>query len=132
MSSTPPPAPGPTSSAKNLNPPLFLTAADLAEANAEVSALDKIPSASTYFATQALNWAKLHPKDPETPNILGEADRALRNSCRKDPPYNQSNNQQVADPNDMTLTPNLAKAIFTVLHRDYPNSPWAKRYKTWE
>jgi hypothetical protein len=32
----------------------------------------------------------------------------------------------------MTLTPNLAKALFTVLHRDYPNSPWAKRYKSWQ
>jgi hypothetical protein len=101
-------------------------------AHAEITALEKIPNASTYFAQQALAWAKLHPKDPQTPDILGEADRVLRNSCRKDPPYDQKTGQQIVNPSDMTLTANLAHAVFTVLHRDYPNSPWTKRYKSWQ
>jgi hypothetical protein len=122
----------PTGSNENLRPPLFLTAADLSEAHTEVSTLEKIPNASTYFAQQALAWAKLHPKDGSTADILGEADRVLRNSCRKEAPFDDKTGKQLTDPNDMTLTPNLAKAIFTVLQRDYPNSPWAKRYKTWE
>jgi hypothetical protein len=122
---------GPQIEASNPPPP-FLTPADLAEAHTQVAALEKIPSASTYFAQQALTWAKLHPKDPATPDILGEADRVLRNSCRTDPPFDEKTGQVANRPNDMTLTPNLAKALFTVLHRDYPNSPWAKRYKSWQ
>ena len=113
-------------------PPPFLTAADLAEAHTEVAALERIPRASTYFAQQALAWAQLHATDAQTPDILGEADRALRNSCRKDPPYDANYNQAKLDPADMTMTSNLAKALFDVLHRDYPNSSWAHRYKSWQ
>ncbi len=46
--------------------PLFLTATDTSEAAVEVAALEKIPSASQYFATQALSWWKLHPTDLHT------------------------------------------------------------------
>ena len=122
---------GPAAKVVALTPPPFLTQADLTEAHTEVTALEKIPRASTYFAQQALAWTKLHPKDPQTPDILGEADRALRNACRKEPPYDDHGKQHT-DPTDMTLTPNLAKALFDVLHRDYPNSTWARRYTSWE
>jgi hypothetical protein len=32
----------------------------------------------------------------------------------------------------MTLTSNLAKALFETLQRSYSESVWAKRYKSWE
>jgi hypothetical protein len=112
--------------------PLFLTAADTSEAAAEVAALEKIPSASQYFATQALSWWKLHPTDPHTPDLLGEADRVLRNACRTELPYDPKTYKSIGNPNDPNLTANLAHAIFDALHKDYPQSAWAKRYKSWE
>ena len=112
--------------------PLFLTAADKSEAATEVAALEQIPSASQYFATQALSWWKLHPSDPHTPDLLGEADRVLRNSCRTELPYDTKANKQTGDLNDPKLTSNLAHSIFNALHKDYPQSVWVKRYKSWE
>jgi len=124
---TPPPAPKVTVPA----PPPFLTQADLNEAQTEAAALERIPRASTYFAQEALAWQKLHPDDPRTPDILGEADRVVRNSCRKDQPYDEHGTRHL-NPTDMTLTSNLARALFETLQRSYANSPWAKRYKSWE
>jgi hypothetical protein len=114
------------------SPPIFLTAADLAEAHTEVAALEKIPNASTYFALQALAWMKQHPQDPRTPDILGEADRVLRNSCRVEQPTNPKTGQPTGDPHDLRYTPNLAHAIFDALHTHYPTSPWTKRYTSWQ
>lgn len=124
---TPPPAPN----VKVPAPPPFLTQADLNDARTEVAALERIPRASTYFAQEALAWQKLHPADPRTPDILGEADRVVRNSCRKDPPYDEHGAPHL-DPTDMTLTSNLARALFETLQRSYASSSWAKRYKSWE
>jgi len=104
-----PPAPPPTPPT-----PLFLTAADKASATSELAMLQKIPSGSDYFATQALAWFKAHPKDPRTADIVGEANQVLHNSCRNDG------------------TPKLAHALFDVLHQSFPQSSWAKKYKTWE
>lgn len=112
--------------------PLFLTATDRREADAEVLALRKIPRASQYVGLRALAWYRAHPKDPRTPDILGEADRVIRNSCRNDPPYDPKTGKAVGNPTDLTLTANLAHAIFDVLQRAYPQSAWAKRYTTWE
>jgi hypothetical protein len=121
----------PSSQSNVPTPPSFLNQADQTEAHKEVAALERIPRASTYFAQRALAWQTLHPTDPQTPEILGQADRVVRNSCRKDPPYDSKGKTQI-DPTDMTLTSNLAKALFETLHRNYPNSAWAKRYTSWE
>ena len=111
--------------------PPFLTQTDLNEAQTEVTVLERIPRASTYFAQEALAWQKLHPTDPQTPDILGEADRVVRNSCRKEPPYDEHGTPHL-NPTDMSITANLAKALFETLQRSYANSPWARRYKSWE
>jgi hypothetical protein len=112
--------------------PLFLTSADTSEATTEVATLEKIPSASQYFATQALSWWKLHPTDPHTPDLLGEADRVLRNSCRSELPFDPKTYKRIGDPNDPNLSTNLAHTIFDALHENYPKSTWAKRYKSWD
>jgi hypothetical protein len=115
-----------------LSVPLFLTPADLAEAATEVAALDKIPSASQYFATQALNWWKLHPNDPHNADLLGESIRVLRNNCRRELPYDEKTGGTSGNSKDPNLTTNLAHTLFDVLHKNYPQSEWAKRYKSWE
>ena len=109
--------------------PPFLTPADLAEAKTEVDRLEKIPNASTYFATQALDFYKAHPADPRTPDILGEADRVLRNSCRNDNFGYTADGKPNPDPN---ATANLAHRVFDALHQHYPDSPWTRRYKSWQ
>ncbi|MGA7157357.1 MAG: hypothetical protein WBY53_10940 [Acidobacteriaceae bacterium] len=117
---------------KPLDRPLFLRSADSSEAAVEINELEKIPSASQYFATQALTWWKQNPSDPRTPDLLGEADRVLRNACRTELPYDEKTNKYTGDPHDPNLTVNLAHAIFDALHKDYPQSLWAKRYTSWE
>ena len=74
----------------------------------------------------------LHPQDPRTPDLLGEADRALRNSCRTEVAEDSKTGKPTGDPNDPNLTPNLARALFLALHTHYPQSPWTKRYTSWE
>ena len=96
-------------------PPTFLTTQDQGEAQHEVAALQKISSASTYFATEALAWLKEHPKDSRTADILGESNRALRNTCRDD-----------------KTTPPLAHQLFDAIHKNFPQSAWASKYPTWE
>jgi hypothetical protein len=112
--------------------PLFLTPADLSEAASEVAALEKIPSASQYFATQALAWWKLNPTDPHNADLLGEANRVLRNTCRNELPYDEKTGELSGNSKDPNLTTNLAHTLFDVLHKNYPQSEWSKRYKSWE
>jgi hypothetical protein len=105
-------------------PPPFLTAADLAEAHTEVAALEAIPNASTWFARQAIDWFQAHPADPRTPELLGQADRVLRNACRHDQPYGK--------PPGPDSTATYAHTLFDILHQHFPTNHWTLRYKTWE
>lgn len=129
-----PPAPSITT------PPAFLTASQLSAAQAEVTNLRRIPRASSYFAHEALAWQTTHPKDPRTADIVGEAFRVVRNGCRFDPVNGPDANTQRQRADQIAKakargdepTADLAHKLFDVLHRDYPNSEWTKRYKTWE
>ena len=98
---------------KQLDPP-FLSAADRAEADAEIARLEQIPCASDYFARQALAWVNDHPRDPHNADVLGFAMRVVRNACRSD------------------STSQLNHQLFDVLHQEFPRSEWATRYTTWE
>lgn len=94
--------------------PPFLTAADRAAADPEIAALRRTPCSSDYFAAAALDWQRQHPDDPRTLNVLGWAERAVRNGCRTD------------------ATPDLNHRLFVVVQTKYPKSEWARKYTTWE
>jgi hypothetical protein len=94
--------------------PAFLTAANRSVADREISALSATPCASDYFAAAALDWQKQHPADPRTPDVLGFAERAVRNGCRTD------------------ATKDLNHRLFVVVQTKYPKSEWARRYTTWD
>ena len=100
----------------NQPPPLatpgFVTPAMANTANQEQAALIEIPDAPEYFGTQALAWVRAHPADPHNPDILGFALRAMRNGC------------------NLEKTTPLRQQVFTLLHKKYPNSSWAKTYRT--
>lgn len=94
--------------------PPFLTAQDKADGAREVAALQQIPGAPDYFATQALAWYKAHPEDNRNADLLGFAKRVVRNGCRT------------------AETTELDHQLFTVLQQRYPRSEWAKKYTSWE
>ena len=93
--------------------PPYLGAADRAQVDKEIEMLQKIPCASDYFALQALAWVQEHPTDPHNSDVIGFAMRVVRNACRSD------------------KTKDLDHRLFDVLHRQFPKSDWAARYKTW-
>jgi hypothetical protein len=99
--------------AQQTDPP-FLSDADRTEAKGELEKLEKIPSASDYFARQTLKWVKDHPDDARNADLLGFTMRVVRNACRSD------------------ATAELNHQLFDLLHRQYPKSDWAQKYATWE
>ncbi len=94
--------------------PPFLTAADKAEAKSEVAALQKVSGAADYFAREALGWYRAHPADKVNVELLGQAERAMRNSCRSN------------------ASKELNRQMFVVVQGKYPGSEWARKYPTWE
>jgi hypothetical protein len=94
--------------------PPFLSEADQAAVDGELRKLEQIPSASDYFAQEALAWVKGHPDDTHNAELLGFAMRVVRNACRSD------------------ATKELNHQLFDTIHRRYPKSEWALRYTTWE
>jgi hypothetical protein len=94
--------------------PPFLSAADRDQVDQELARLERIPSASDYFAKEALAWVKQHPDDTRDADVLGFAMRVVRNGCRSD------------------ATGELNHQLFDLLHRRFPKSEWALRYTTWE
>ncbi len=99
---------------EELPDPPFLTETERTEAEHEVATLRGIPCASDYFAQRALEWQRAHPADARTPDVLGFAERVVRNGCRTD------------------ATKELNHQLFTVVQTEYGKSEWADKYKTWE
>ncbi len=94
--------------------PLFLTEAEVVEARKQQSALKEISSAPKYLALQSVEWAKANPTDLRSPEALAFSIRATRFGCAT------SNDKGAA-----------SKAAFDLLHSQYPNSAWAKKYPYW-
>jgi hypothetical protein len=94
--------------------PPFISADERDAAEHEVAALEKVSCASDYFAQAALEWQKEHPADARTADILGYAQRVIRNGC------------------ETKATSELNHRLFVVTQTKYPKSAWAKRYTTWE
>jgi hypothetical protein len=91
--------------------PGFVTPATEASARQELAALERIPDAPEYFGTQALAWVSAHPADKRNADLLGFALRAMRNGC------------------NLERTTPLRQQVFNLLHKNYPNSSWAKTYR---
>ena len=93
--------------------PSFIGAEERAAATRERDALDRVGAGPRYLAIEALNWAKSRPTDPEVAEVLSRLVNNWRRACRED---------RDAD---------LARQAFQTLHRQFPNSEWAKRTKYW-
>jgi hypothetical protein len=86
--------------------PLFLTAAQKAQAKQEQTKLAAVETAPTYFAKTVLAFARLHPGDARVPEALHWLVKSTRYGYCDD------------------TTKGLSKQAFTLLHTKYITSPW--------
>jgi hypothetical protein len=93
--------------------PAFITADERAAVERELAALEASGPATRFLATAALEWARERPADPDAAEALGRIVAGWRRACR---------DQSDAD---------LSRRSFQALHRQFPNSEWAKRNKYW-
>jgi len=89
--------------------PAILDKAERQRGAAEWRELHALGSASRYLPRVVIDWGKKHPSDPRVPEALHLAIRAMR--------YGSSNE--------------WSREAFTLLHKNYPNSEWAKQTPYW-
>ena len=91
----------------------FLSASQKDKAREEWSVLSKAPAAPDYLAIQTVEWARSHRDDPRVPEALHLVVEATRYGC--------------GDPE----TGRYSEQAFQLLHRNYPDSEWARKTKYW-
>jgi hypothetical protein len=92
---------------------MFLDPRDRTLGRDEFKRMAATRSAVSYLTSQVLTFAHAHPSDPRLAEALHLAIRATR--------------WGVSDPDSWRLT----KQAFQLLHRNYPNSSWAKKTPIW-
>jgi hypothetical protein len=91
--------------------PGFLSASQQAVASNERRKLEAFEIGPNYLCLRAVEWAKRSPADPRAPEALHLGVKATRYGC--------SNEQ----------TRERSKLAFDTLHKQYPDSDWAKQTK---
>ena len=94
-------------------PATFLTAEEQAQAAREWQALDRIESAPDFFGREVKAWASTHPTDARVAEALHRVVRATRFGCTTD------------------TSPDASREAFTLLHKLFPRSEWAKQTPYW-
>ena len=97
---------------KAITPPQFLKSAQTAAAR-ELGALTALGAGPNYLCQMAINWGTKNPNDPRVPEALHLAVKSTRYGCTD------------------KSTGRWSKAAFDLLHRQYPNTSWAKETKYW-
>lgn len=93
--------------------PAFLDAADREQATKERQELRSFGIAAKYLPRIVIEWANQHPEDARVPEALHLAVRASRYGCSDGKPNK------------------LSRQAFTILHKNYPVSEWAKKTPFW-
>ena len=95
-------------------PPAFLPTDRRAAGEGEWQKIqDRAASGVDYLCGEAIGWSKSHPRDSRVPQALHECVVATHYG-----------------PTDKAST-GFSKQAFEILHRNYPNSEWAKQTKYW-
>jgi hypothetical protein len=92
---------------------MFLSAAQKTAAREEQARLIALGAAPSYLCRQVIAWSERRPADPRLPEALHLAVKSTRYGCT-----GKDNGK-------------MSKAAFDVLHKLYPNSPWAKKTPYW-
>jgi hypothetical protein len=98
---------------RSMPSPSFLTADERRAAEAEWQQLKTLDTAPNEIGRRILEWARSHQQDPRVPEALHRVVRATRYGCTND------------------ATGAVSKAAFTLLHRQYPQSPWTAKTPLW-
>lgn len=85
----------------------------LSQASRQFAALQALGVAPNFFCRVAIEWAEKNPKDPRAPEALHLAVRSTRYGCTD------------------KETGRWSKAAFDLLHRQYPNTTWARNTRYW-
>ncbi len=93
--------------------PAFLTAAQKAQAAAQLAKLEKIETAPNYLAKIVLAYAQKHPNDPRVPEALHYGVKCTRYGATDD------------------ATTKLSKQMFLILHSKYKGNAWTKQTPYW-
>jgi hypothetical protein len=93
--------------------PAFLNADEKAQTDAEWKRLDAIDAAPDFFGAEVMDWAAAHPGDQRLAEALHRVVRATRLGCTTD------------------ASGNVSRDAFTLLHKRFPKSEWAKKTPYW-
>ena len=93
--------------------PAWLTADERASVEREWKALAIIEAAPDFLGHEVLAWAAAHPTDARLAEALHRVVRATRSGCTGE------------------KTGDVSKEAFTVLHKRFPASEWAKKTPYW-
>jgi hypothetical protein len=93
--------------------PEFLTAAERATVERELTQLAALGPGPDYLALEAVKWARAAPKDVNAAEALAHAVEGGRWSC------------------EGKRDPELSRRAFQTLHRLFPDSRWAAQTKYW-
>ena len=89
----------------------FLSVTQKNRAREEWLELSKAPAAADYLVTQTVEWARSHRDDPRVPEALHLAVQATRYGCGSGETVRHS------------------ERALQLLHKNYPNSEWARKTK---
>lgn len=106
--------------AKNAPVPLpdFLTPEEKARGSNEWERLQQLPDSAVLIGQRVIDYARLHPDDPQLPEALALTVRATHYACQSP----TSNTE--AEQSEYTPT---GEAAFELLHHRYPKSPWTAK-----
>jgi hypothetical protein len=91
----------------------FLSEQDSKAAAAEFNTLTSLPSGPEWLGAETIAFAKAHVEDSRIPEALSLVVRATRLGCSTE------------------NTGKVSKAAFDLLHKKYPDDPWAKKTPYW-
>jgi hypothetical protein len=95
--------------------PAFVTEAERRDTASELDALKAAGVPRVYLTGAAIDWARARSADPDAAEALALAIEGWRwSSCNSDGPKSD-----------------LPRRAFAVLHRQFPDSEWAKQTKYW-
>jgi hypothetical protein len=95
--------------------PLFVSDGERRDTDQELAALTAAGAPRAYLMREAIAWAGARRSDPEAAEALALAIEGWR----------------WAPCGDGAATSDLPRRAFTLLHRQFPDSEWAKRTKYW-
>ena len=95
--------------------PVFVTEAERRDTASELDALKAVGVPRVYLTATAIDWARAQSTDPDAAEALALAVEGWRwSGCNSDGPKSD-----------------LPRRAFALLHRQFPDSEWAKRTKYW-